>query len=226
MGWVYLLEAKIDQGHKMTLVKIGMSNKPDFHDRVASIQREWKSARKVEVVILAIEKCQDALAIEKQLHQKFKVHSMEMVQLRQDLGGVCSGDSEWFLVPDRLIASPKGIKYEADRLSDHPNFGSSEEVPWLGLGAALIGLCFILGQCRLSAPTKISSAVIAAKGFTHANVRSSPNGLVTGNLPNGTAVTVSTRSKGWCQISKNQWIYCDLIASSLQIEVEKPTSGL
>lgn len=212
MGWVYLLEAKIDAGRGMSLVKIGMSNKPDFHDRVSSIQKEWRQARKTEVAILAIEKCQDALSVEQQLHQKFSGYAQAMDHIRQALGGSCSGDSEWFLVPEKLISKPNGMKYQADRLSDHPNF-SDGDFPWWGVAVVAIGLGIFFGsRSPQSSPAPAQPPeTIAAKEFSGANVRSSPNGLIVGYLKNGSKVSVMTRDKGWCQVGDKQWIFCNLI---------------
>ena len=212
MGWVYLLEAKIEAGRGMSLVKIGMSNKPDFHDRVSSIQKEWRSVRKTEVAILAIEKCQDALNVEQRLHQKFVSYAQTMGHIRQALGGSCSGDSEWFLVPEKLISKPNGMKYQADRLSDHPNFSDSD-FPWLGIAAVLLGLFFVFGPKPAPKPVPKpaqSFTTIAAKGYAGANIRSAPNGEIVGFLANGTKVSVTARDSGWCQVDTKKWVFCIL----------------
>jgi T5orf172 domain len=216
MGWLYLLKAEIDASHGMALVKIGMSNKTDFHDRVSSIQDEWQRERNVKVVILAIEQCQDALSVERALHQKFAPYRQTLGHIRQALGGSCSGDSEWFLVPESMIAERGEITWSADRMSDYSNIRGDERFPWAGL-ILIVGVLFLI----LPKPTPASAPklIIQATGHQGANVRVTPGGAIvpgqSGFIPNGSEVQIQKCSNGWCEISPKRWVYCELINQPL-----------
>jgi T5orf172 domain len=208
MGWVYILKAHINAGYGQSLIKIGMSNKRDFNDRVESIQAEWLNVRRVEVSILAIEQCQNALDSEQKLHHKFKDYSATIGQIRSHLGGACSGDSEWFLVPDSLIDTR--IKPAADRLSDRPDYGhysDPEDFPWMGL-TVMAGLILfaIAGRTNPSPPP----LTVFAPNYSGANIRKSPNGPIMGFAANGSGVTVKGRSGQWCQTGDG-WIWCEYL---------------
>ena len=215
MGWVYVLKAHILTDPGQSLVKIGMSNKRDFNDRVECIQGEWIKARRGEVSILAIEQCQNALSVEQQLHQKFRQYSKTIGEIRRSLGGECSGDSEWFLVPTNAINTR--VKTAADRLSDHPDYHDSEGIPWLGL-LAVIGVVLFAIATR-PAPKKPSPSIppssitINASPYPGANVRISPNGPIVDYAPNGMAVKVDRREGEWASIGDGKWVWRKYVES-------------
>ena len=213
MGWVYVLKAHILTDKGQSLVKIGMSNKRDFNDRVESIQGEWANARRGEVSILAIEQCQDALSVEQQLHQKFKQYSKTISEIRKSLGGECSGDSEWFLVPTSTINSR--VKTAADRLSDYPDYRDSEGVPWLASLVVIILILFaIANRPKPLAPSphvSPSSTMIDASPHTGANIRNAPNGAIVDYAANGTPVKVEERRGEWVKMDDGMWVWGEFV---------------
>ena len=213
MGWVYVLKAHILIDNGLSLVKIGMSNKRDFNDRVESIQGEWMKAKRGEVSILAIEQCQDALSVEQQLHQKFKQYSKTISEIRKALGGECSGDSEWFLVPTNTINSR--VKTAADRLSDYPDYRDSEGIPWIASLVVIILILFaIANRPKSLAPspqTSPSSTMIDASPHTGANIRSAPNGAIVDYAANGTTVNVEERKGEWVRVDGGKWVWGEFV---------------
>ena len=215
MGWVYVLKAHVLTDHGQSLVKIGMSNKRDFNDRVECIQVEWMKSRRGEVSILAIEQCQDALSVEQQLHQKFRQYSKTIGEIRRSLGGECSGDSEWFLVPTNAINSR--VKTAADRMSDYPDYRDSEGIPWLGflVVIALVMLAITNRPKPKPIPHNIlpSSTVINASPHTGANIRSAPNGAIVDYASNGTVVKVEERKGEWVRVDGGKWVWGEFVKS-------------
>jgi hypothetical protein len=210
MGWVYVLKAHVITDHGQSLIKIGMSNKRDFNDRIQWIQREWMNSGRGGVSILAIEQCQDALSVEQQLHQKFKQYSKTIGEIRQSLCGECSGDSEWFLVPTNAINSR--IKPSADRLSDYPDYHDTEGIPWLGIMAVIGIVLFAIGNRTISTTSQAQSVtIINASPHTGANIRSAPNGSIVGYAANNERVAVKGRSGEWVEIGVGKWVWGEYV---------------
>lgn len=219
MGHVYILEAKVTTPKGMRLVKIGHTSRYDVNERINEIKAEWLAERKIKVIKLRSHPSNFNETAESAMHQTFREFRQYGEYLRQQLGGECSGDTEWFLMPSRKVAEAyKELQYQAS--IDYSQGETCQLSSLVAIGLILILIAAIGSVVKTQATAQKPQQVVFAEGYTGANLRQSPNGARIGYLANGSKVEVLETAGEWCRIDRG-WVYCRFITHTTQ---QKPAS--
>lgn len=220
MGHVYLLKADRKWNGK-NLIKIGMTDRPNVHDRVSQIQKEWNAERGIWVEQIFSASVHNATAIETEMHRHFKRPiRLYNEHIQEAFGSECSGDSEWFAMSDRQITeAQKMLSCYAINTRQYST-NDREPIPWLGIIAAAtiaITLLSVLAKPRSNIPADVINksntlTIAPPKGHDGANIRKTPNGAIAGKpLPTGTKVTTTgERSGDWVKIDRG-WVHKNFV---------------
>ena len=209
MGHVYILEAKVTTPKGMRLVKIGHTSRYDVNERINEIKAEWLSERKTEVVKVRSHPSDFNETAERSMHQTFREYRQYGKHLQQMLGGECSGDTEWFLMPSRKVAEAcKELEYQAN--IDYSQGETYQPPSLVAIGLTLILIAAIGSMVKTQATAQKPQQMVFAEGYTGANLRQSPNGARIGYLTNGSNVEVLETVGEWCRIDRG-WVYCRFI---------------
>jgi hypothetical protein len=104
MGHVYLLKVDCRLKSGRSLVKIGLTDRPNVQQRIKENQQQWKSKRKKHLAILHTVEITDSKDLEGYLHNMFKSFRVDKAEIVKMFGGgEVSGDTEFFAVPKPVL---------------------------------------------------------------------------------------------------------------------------
>ena len=104
MGHVYLLKVDCHLKSGRSLVKIGLTDRPDVQQRIRENQQGWLSKRKKHLAVLHTVEIADSKDLESYLHSMFKSFRVEKADIVKMFGGgEVSGDTEFFAVPKPVL---------------------------------------------------------------------------------------------------------------------------
>jgi Meiotically up-regulated gene 113 len=104
MGHVYLLKVDCHLRSGRSLVKIGLTDRPDVQQRIKENQQQWQSKRKRHITVLHTVEIADSKDLEGYLHNMFKAFRVDKAEIVKMFGGgEVSGDTEFFAVPKPVL---------------------------------------------------------------------------------------------------------------------------
>lgn len=216
MGFVYILRAEdklIPGGCK--LYKIGYTDRPKPYYRINEIVKDWLEQRKIDLAIERITPCNNASTQELWLHQVMSQYRIDTREIQVEYGGDCTGDSEWFLIPDHVaIPNPGGDSVDRGILI-------ARLVGTVLIFAAIAAL-WLASQRGFTTPILDLGSISPASSAEPANlrtvrlppmagwlnVRDQPNGEIIGQLAEGESVWIQGTQGDWCEIRASAWVWC------------------